>query len=157
VVVHESRKLPNTPHWQLPNTHRTHGRSPARLSCALPTNASWRELAKAKYAQWQQQSELRTTATAALKAQLDSLLSSSRGGVAQQEPFSSRLAQAAAAGGSGSNSQGPADTPEQLLQHAWEALFERAAHLDVRTEVPSHLLCPLTMEVRLDGDARGGG
>jgi hypothetical protein len=34
-----------------------------------------------------------------------------------------------------------------LIQQQWQALFDRAAHLDAPAEVPSHLFCPLTMEV----------
>lgn len=37
---------------------------------------------------------------------------------------------------------------QDLVQQQWQALFDRAAHLDLPQEVPSHLLCPLTMEVR---------
>lgn len=34
-----------------------------------------------------------------------------------------------------------------IVQQQWQELFVRAAHLDRVEEVPSHLLCPLTMEV----------
>lgn len=65
-------------------------------------------------------------------------------------------AAAAANGGSGSSSspdnslQDASGKLQQVLQEQWQALFERAGHLDRCTEVPSHLLCPLTMEVRSD-------
>jgi hypothetical protein len=44
---------------------------------------------------------------------------------------------------------------QDLVQQQWRALFDRAAHLDLPQEVPSHLMCPLTMEVGHKG--RGGG
>lgn len=43
---------------------------------------------------------------------------------------------------------------QDRVQQQWQALFDRAAHLDLPQEVPSHLLCPLTMEVRHE---RGAG
>lgn len=42
----------------------------------------------------------------------------------------------------------------ELVQQQWQGVFSRAAHLDEVGEVPSHLLCPLTMEVRVE-KARG--
>jgi STIP1 family protein 1 len=100
----------------------------------------WRELARAKYQQWQQDSQARTATAAALKQQLQSML--------QAQRLQGEVAGAAAACGQAGV---PKETPEQQQQAAmqqWEELLHRAAHLDSRTEVPAAFTCPLTMEVR---------
>jgi STIP1 family protein 1 len=100
----------------------------------------WRELARAKYQQWQQDSQSRTATAAALKQQLQSML--------QAQRLQGEVAGAAAAGcGQSGDFKSSPEQQQQAAMQQWEELLQRAAHLDSRTEVPAAFTCPLTMEV----------
>lgn len=99
----------------------------------------WRELARAKYQQWQQDSQARTATVAALKQQLQSML--------QAQRLQGEVAGAAAGCGPGGDFKGSPEQQQQAAMQQWEELLQRAAHLDSRTEVPTAFTCPLTMEV----------
>jgi STIP1 family protein 1 len=101
----------------------------------------WRELARAKYQQWQQDSQARNAAAAALKQQLQSML--------QAQRLQGEVAGAAAVCGHGGTTKTSLDEQQQqqAAMQQWEQLFQQAAHLDSRTEVPAAFTCPLTMEV----------
>ncbi|WIA10610.1 hypothetical protein OEZ85_010792 [Tetradesmus obliquus] len=99
----------------------------------------WRELARTKYQQWQQDSQARTATVAALKQQLQSML--------QAQRLQGEVAGAAAGCGPGGDFKGSPEQQQQAAMQQWEELLQRAAHLDSRTEVPTAFTCPLTMEV----------
>lgn len=105
----------------------------------------WRELAKTKYAAWQQDSKRRVAVADTLKQQIDGLLQTCQwhAGSLPPELFSGNGSMQA----EGAGLQDKQQTWQELVQQQWGALFDRAAHLDKPGEVPSHLLCPLTMEV----------
>lgn len=119
---------------------------PPTLLVLLVACCRWRELAKTKYAAWQQDSKQRTAAAAVLKQHLDDLLQTCQWqpGCLPQEVISSNKQ-------AGLQQQDQQPTMRELVQQQWQAIFQRAAHLDSVGEVPSHLLCPLTMEVRAWG------
>jgi STIP1 family protein 1 len=99
----------------------------------------WRELARAKYLQWQQDSAARNAAAAALKQQLQLML--------QAQRLQGEVAGAAAVCGHGGPTKCSLEEQQQAAMQQWEQLLQRAAHLDSRTEVPAAFTCPLTMEV----------
>lgn len=119
------------------------------LGCALSflLLCRWRELAKTKYLEWQQNSKQRTAAAATLKQHLDGLLQLPPGSQPQGLHSSSMQADL--------GMPHKQSSVQDVVQQQWQALFDRAAHLDVPTEVPSHLLCPLTMEVSAAGQPAG--
>jgi hypothetical protein len=106
----------------------------------------WRELAKTKYAAWQQDSKQRTAVAATLKQQIDGLVQTCQwhAGSLPPELFSGNGSMQAGSSGLQDKQQ---QNMQELVQQQWGVLFDRAAHLDKPGEVPSHLLCPLTMEV----------
>eukprot|EP00195_Chlamydomonas_chlamydogama_P008657 CAMPEP_0202892178 /NCGR_PEP_ID=MMETSP1392-20130828/1972_1 /ASSEMBLY_ACC=CAM_ASM_000868 /TAXON_ID=225041 /ORGANISM="Chlamydomonas chlamydogama, Strain SAG 11-48b" /LENGTH=261 /DNA_ID=CAMNT_0049576065 /DNA_START=372 /DNA_END=1154 /DNA_ORIENTATION=+ len=83
----------------------------------------WRELAKAKYAQWEQDSTTRRAQLKQLKALVDAQLAAHNGDLME------------------------VDGPKASLSTQLQALFDSAAKMDTPTEVPSVFVCPLTMEV----------
>eukprot|EP00879_Flechtneria_rotunda_P003088 GHRR01003309.1.p1 GENE.GHRR01003309.1~~GHRR01003309.1.p1 ORF type:complete len:326 (+),score=122.01 GHRR01003309.1:282-1259(+) len=144
----------------------------------------WRELAKTKYAAWQEESQQRCEAAAALKQQLHDLyqLQCQQRRILDSQPSNTPMA-AIKGGEMHIDGEGPhkqqqqaqqdqqqgqqpgqqqqqqqAQHGQQQNQHSqlrqqhpqwqqWEQLLARAAYLDMKQEVPSHLTCPLTMEV----------
>lgn len=115
------------------------------LSLPLCACCRWRELAKTKYAAWQQDSKRRVAVADTLKQQIDGLLQTCQwhAGSLPPELFSGNGSMQA----EGAGLQDKQHSWQELVQQQWGALFDRAAHLDKPGEVPSHLLCPLTMEV----------
>ncbi|EFJ41795.1 hypothetical protein VOLCADRAFT_67840 [Volvox carteri f. nagariensis] len=92
----------------------------------------WRELAAAKYQQWQTESTARRCQRKALKRQLAGLLV--RDGLRLEK-------------GEG---PGLGDGEEPQLVGEWAALFKAASWQDVAVEAPSQFTCPLTMEIFRD-------
>lgn len=126
-------------------THLTKALEAAREKGDTIKDDIWRELAKTKYAAWQRDSRQRTAAAKALKGHLDGLLQTCQWqpGCMPAEAISSSISNDPAKHSSYLNWH-------DIVQQQWQELFARAAHLDHPEEVPSHLLCPLTMEVFRD-------
>lgn len=138
-------------HYLVGVAHRELGDMPAaitHLSKALEAareqgdsikDEIWRELARAKYAAWQQQSHQRAEEEEAVKQHLESL-------------FKTQWVQSCVANVTG-NAAGlhgdklVLEQQHQQVQQQFESILQRARHLDTRVEVPSAYTCPLTMEV----------